>query len=243
MGVLEKTQFGDWTDYGYASFYKRYVQSLQVIARKRFGCSAEDAQALAHSFVADQACAPSGGLLHTYDRGRRFRPYLLTSFYNYCYRELKPSGEELLEFDPAAPASDQPEWSTLAQEAEALRCKVRKAIHIARVDLLSQGRLDESERSYLLLKWPEDHGASPLSDREIGERLEIMGLLAPKSSSALTRAACRLGERVGKKLLYNLRRLLRDEYQRHMPEGEVSEATTMSLKTIVHVLGLEEESI
>ena len=243
MGVLEQTRFGDWTEYGYASFYKRYVRSLEAIAHKQFRTTGEEARALAHGFVAEQICAPSGGVLATFDPARRFRPYLVTAFYHYCIRETSPRASTSLDFDPVAPASYQPEWGTLSEEAETLRCRVRKAIHIARQDLLEHGRLEEAERRYLEIKWPEDLKALPYSDRQIGEQLKAEGLLSADSTSARTRAACRLGERVGKKLLFNLRRLLRDEYQRHLPEGEADEATTMSLKTVVHVLGLEEESL
>lgn len=241
MGVLEKTRFGDWTEYGYSSFYKRYVHSLEAIARSRFGCSALEAASLAHGFVADQCCSESGGILATFDQSRQFRPYLVTAFFNHCVRQRKKGSDMApIELDPAAPPSSEPEWNVLAEEGERLRRKVRKAINIARGDLLQQGRLPADERMYLELKWPVEADSFPLPDREIGELLVARDVLDARSPSALTRAACRIGERVGKKLLYNLRQLLREEYARHLPEAEVGPETAMSLKTIVHVLGLEE---
>ena len=245
MGVLEKTRFGDWTAYGYSSFYKRYVRSLQAIARSRFGCNDDDAQALAHGFLAEQASSSTGGLLATFDQTKRFRPYLVTAFFNHCRKQLKKGSHFELEFDPSAPPSSEPEWVALAEEAEALRRKVRVAVNIAREGLLEEkSRLTEQERAYLQLKWPLDPEERPMSDREIGDELVRRELLEPKVTAvALTRAACRVGERVGKKLLYDLRRLLREEYERHVPEAEVAAETTMSLKTIVHMLGAEEVSL
>jgi hypothetical protein len=241
MGALERTRFGDWTEYGYSSFYKRYVSSLEAIARGRFGCREGEAQALAHGFIADQASSPTGGLLATFDRSKRFRPYLVTAFFNHCRRQLKNTGPLPLDFDPTAPPRSEPEWTVLAEEAESLRRKVRTAVNIAREGLLKEGRLSQQERAYLELKWPLDPEQLPLPDREIGEELVRREVLEPKvTAAALTRSACRIGERVGKKLLYDLRRLLREEYERHVPEGEVAAETSMSLKTIVHMLGIEE---
>lgn len=244
MGILEKTRFGDWTEFGYSSFYKRYVLSLETIAKRRFGSSAEEAASLAHEFIADQCCAESGGILATFDKSRQFRPYLVTAFLNHCARKRKKGSDvSQIDHDPVAPDSADPEWNLLAEEADRLRATVRKAINLAREDLLQQGRLPPDERIYLELKWPTETSGLPLPDRKIGEELVARGVLEPRSASSLTRAACRIGERVGMKLLYNLRQLLRTEYARHMPEAQVEPETAMSLKAIVHVLGLEEQEV
>jgi len=244
VSALPPTRFSQWTDFGYGSFYKRYVEGLRRLARRRFACSPEQADALAHAFVAEQSTAATGGLLGSFDRERPFRGYVVVAFLRYCQRSLgrAPSGEDLRE-DLPAPPGDDPAAKLVAEEAEALRAQVRDAVEEARASLLARGVLDASERAYLQLKWPADRGAPPLSDLAIARRLAQRGLLSAKSEAALVRAGSRLGARVGRQLVARLHGLLQEAYRQHYPEqseDERAEGTRLSLGAIVHVLSLEE---
>ena len=239
---LPPTQFTDWTEFGYASFYKRYVDGLRALAVARFGCSAEAADALAHEFLAEASLAESGGLLANFDRRHGFRHYVAAAFGYHCRRRLRPS-EPPLPADEALPAPDaaDPALRLVEREAERLRARVRGAVEAAR-DALLAGELPPDERAYLRLKWPADADAQPRSDRELGQALAADGLLTARSPSALTRAASRLGQRVGAKLLRHLRAQLEADYQRAFPNAQVPRETTLSLNAIVHVLGFEERA-
>ncbi|MGE0711347.1 MAG: hypothetical protein AB7N76_08940 [Planctomycetota bacterium] len=238
--MLPRTQFTDWTDYGYASFYKRYLAGLQALAARRFACDPAQAEALAHGFIAEQCLVPSGGLLARFDRSRRFRSYLAAAFLNHCRRALgRPEPAELPD-EPAAPEEDDPAWNLLSEEAERLRRRVREAVELGRASLLERGALSKVERAYLELKWPGDPGEPPRSDREVGDRLAARGLLESKSPAARVRAAARIGESVGAALLTRLRALLEEEYRAHLPEAELSRETSLSLSAILHVLAYEE---
>lgn len=245
MSALPPTRFSQWTDFGYGSFYKRYVEGLRRLARRRFACSAEQAEALAHGFVAEQSTAATGGLLSSFDRARPFRGYVVVAFLRYCQRGLgrAPSGEDLSDELPA-PAAADPAAKLLAEEAEALRAQVREAVEEARASLLARGVLEPAERAYLRLKWSPDRSAPPLSDLEVARRLAKRGLLSAKSEGALVRASARLGARVGRQLVARLHGLLLDAYRQHYPErsaAQRAEETRLSLGAIVHVLSLEED--
>jgi len=244
VSVLPPTRFSQWTHFGYGSFYKRYVEGLRRLARRRFSCSAEQADALAHAFVAEQSAAATGGLLSSFDRERPFRGYVVVAFLRYCQRSLgRAAGGEALSEELPAPPGDDPAAKLVAEEAEALRAQVRGAVEEARASLLERGALDPAERAYLQLKWPTDLGAPPLSDLEVARRLVKRGLLGAKSEGALVRASARLGARVGRQLVARLHGLLLEAYRQHYPEQserERAEETRLSLGAIVHVLSLEE---
>ncbi|MEZ6186773.1 MAG: hypothetical protein R3F62_17410 [Planctomycetota bacterium] len=242
---LPPTRFTDWTEFGYASFYKRYVAGLRALARARFGCSEEAADALAHEFLAEASCAESGGLLATFERGARFRSYVASAFGYHCRRRLRRAPEEPLPPDEAlaAPDAADPAWRLVEDEAERLRGRVREAVEQARDALLADGALTAAERAYLELKWPGARSARPRADRELGEELAARGLLEAPSPAARVRAASRLGERVGAQLLRRLRAQLEDDYRRVYPEAEVPRETRLSLSAIVHVLGFEERAV
>ncbi len=173
MGVLERTRFGDWTDYGYSSFYKRYLKSLQTLAASRFGCAADDAVALAHGFIAEQASSPSGGMLATFDKTRRFRPYLVTAFYNHCRRQLKKDEHNGLDFDPSAPESWNPEWNTLAEEAEALLSRVGDQLHREVLEALRE-EFGTGAPSAAMARFQREREAL---QRKIDQALENMGVV------------------------------------------------------------------
>jgi hypothetical protein len=241
MSLLPQTQFTEWTDYGYSSFYKRYVSGLRAIAQRRYKLSGEEAEALAHSFIAEQSLVESGGLLASFDRSRHFRRYVVTAFLNHCRRGLKGGATpDPLDDELQAPESDDPAYNLLAEEAERLRQRVRQAVEVARSSLLKQGALTPPERAYLELKWPSDAGQPPLSDREVGERLQAQELVQSTSPAGLVRATCRIGDRVGTRLLAHLRGLLEEEYRKTLPPGDILRETSLSLNAIVHVLQLEE---
>jgi len=240
MSLLPQTQFTDWTDYGYSSFYKRYVAGLRAIAQRRYTLSSEEAEALAHSFIAEQSLVETGGLLASFDRSRHFRRYVVTAFLNHCRRGLKGATPDPLDDELVAPETDDPAYNLLAEEAERLRQRVRQAVEVARTSLLGQGALTPPERAYLELKWPADAGQPPLSDREVGDRLAARGLLKSASPAGLVRATCRIGDRVGTRVLAHLRGLLEEEYRKTLPPGDIPRETSLSLNAIVHVLQLEE---
>ncbi|MCA8923290.1 MAG: sigma-70 family RNA polymerase sigma factor [Planctomycetes bacterium] len=241
MSSLPPTQFTDWTEFGYASFYKRYVAGLRALARARFRCSPEAADALAHEFLAEACLAESGGLLANFRRGARFRSYVARAFDYHCRRRLAPGKELPLPAEALpGPADDDPAWRLVHEEADQLRGRVRAAVETARRALL-QGELPEAEREYLQLKWPTDPALGPRSDREIGRRLASSGLLEAPSPAAEVRAASRLGARVGAKLLRCIRAQLEDEYRRVFPQARVPSETQLSLNAIVHVLSFEEQ--
>lgn len=239
---LPQTQFTDWTDFGYASFYKRYLAGLRAIALRRFRCSQEQADALSHEFIAEQSCVPSGGLLASFDRERGFRRYVVTAFLNHCRRSLAKgqASPEPLEGELVAPERDDPAWNLVCEEAERLRRRVREAIEVARSSLLAGSALTPAERTYLELKWPLEAKEPPRSDREVGERLQALGLVQSKSPAGLVRATCRVGDRVGAALLGRLQSLLEADYRRYLPEADLQRETSLSLSAIVHVLAMEE---
>lgn len=240
MSLLPATQFTDWTDYGYSSFYKRYVAGLRAIAQRRYKLSGEEAEALSHAFIAEQSLVENGGLLGSFDRTRHFRRYVVTAFLNHCRRNLKGGSPDPLDEELTAPPTDDPAWNLLAEEAERLRQRVRHAVEVARASLLGRGALTPPERAYLQLKWPKDPGQPPLSDREVADLLQEKGLVKSATPASLVRATCRIGDRVGTRLLGRLRGLLEEEYRRTLPAGDIPRETTLSLNAIVHVLQLEE---
>ena len=242
MPALPSTRFSDWTQFGYGSFYKRYVAGLQALAQRRCGCSPEAAEALAHGFVAEQSCHQGGGVLARFDRGRRFRHYVVVVFLNHCRRQLGARAPAPLDDELAAPPHDDPAWNLLAEEAEQLRLRVREAVDEARASLLEGDALAPAERAYLELKW-HAAGAPPRSDLEVARRLHAQGLLAAPSEPALVRAAARLGARVGRQLVARLHALLHAVVRQHDPtvaDAEAARRARFSLGAIVHVLSLEE---
>jgi len=239
--VLPQTRFSDWTEFGYASFYKRYVGGLQALAQRYFRCDRAEAEALAHEFIAEQLLVQEGGLLQRYDPSRRFRNYLVTAFLNHCRRALRRPQPEPLEGELSSDERDDPAFNLLHQEAERLRLRVREAVEAARSSILEGGgKLAPVERAYLELKWPLDPKQPARSDREIGELLAERGLLESKTPAGRVRASARVGEKVGGVLLARLRALLEEDYRRHLPEAELSRETTLSLRAIVHVLSWDE---
>jgi len=179
MSLLPQTQFTDWTDYGYSSFYKRYLHGLRTIATRRFRVSAEEAESLAHEFIAEQSLTESGGLLATFDRSRGFRRYVVTAFLNHCRRRVSRGAPDPLEGELVAPERDDPAFNLLAEEAERLRARVRQAVEVARRSILEGSALAPKERAYLELKWPQDTSAPPRSDREVGAELRCLLYTSP----------------------------------------------------------------
>lgn len=180
MSVFPKTDLADgWgrndTEGGpHASFYKRYAGPLRRYARIKFpSAGAEQAEDLVQAFFSRELGREAGGLgpiFRRYRQGRghggRFRYYLAQSFWRFARDELEKEsrrrGRSLASL-PDEPGAVDPAFDRLI---------AREFLNAVRERVLARTE-DDRERAYFALKWPEDIGQAPLTDRAIGGELGL----------------------------------------------------------------------
>ena len=97
----------------YWTFYPRYFEALKSYALRfcrSIGrpCDEDEAARLAHDFILEHHALHDSnkGFLRRYNRGSRFRPYVVVVFRNYLRKKTAPSRTHSLPADADLPAAD-----------------------------------------------------------------------------------------------------------------------------------------